>query len=282
MLLVLILAVFLGWRVNKARQQRRVVAAVKQYGGWVHYDSEFVSGKLTPGQEPWAPHWLRAVLGDEFFRELSYVSLVYDYPGGKRAENANAKPCEDLLAQLVSQTGLKTLLMQRTQATDEGLKLIGQMTGLEDLCIWNPTSITDSGVAHLAGLKNLKTIHIDSSPITDKSLVLLSTLPRIEELSLQDNHFSDAGFLHLKGENTLKQLTTGRGDFQVTDAGLAGLKNFQKLELLDLQNSQVTAGGLEHLKGLSSLKTLWLSNTSITDHELKPFRQSMPNVKVTK
>jgi hypothetical protein len=60
MLLVLILAVLLGWRVNKARQQRRVVAAVEQYGGWVHYDYEFVSGKLTPGQEPWAPHWLRA------------------------------------------------------------------------------------------------------------------------------------------------------------------------------------------------------------------------------
>ena len=48
----------------------------------------------------------------------TYVSLVYDNPGGKRKENANAKPCEDLLAQLVGQTGLKTLLMQRTQATD--------------------------------------------------------------------------------------------------------------------------------------------------------------------
>ena len=50
MLLVLILAVFLGWRANKARQQRRVVAAVEAYGGWVHYDYESVSGKLTPGQ----------------------------------------------------------------------------------------------------------------------------------------------------------------------------------------------------------------------------------------
>ena len=242
MLLVLILAVFLGWRANKARQQRRVVAAVEAYGGWVHYDYEFVSGKLTPGQAPWAPHWLRAVLGDEFFRELSYVSLVYDYPGGKRQENPNSKPCEDLLAQLVSQTGLTTLLMKRTQATDEGLKLIGQMTGLEDLLIWNASSITDSGVAHLAGLKNLKRIHIDTSSITDESLVLLSTLPRIEELSLQANHFSDKGFLRLKGENSLKRLATGGGDFKVTDLGLARLKDFQKLELLDLQNSKVTAG----------------------------------------
>ena len=95
MVLVLIFAVLLGWQVNKARQRRRVVAAVEKYGGWVHYDYEFVGGKLTPGQEPWAPRWLRAVLGDEFFRELSYVSLVYDYPGGKRKENANFEPCDD-------------------------------------------------------------------------------------------------------------------------------------------------------------------------------------------
>ena len=67
------------------------------------------------------------------------------------------------------------------------------MAGL-NLLIWDATSITDQGVAHLAGLKNLKKIHISNSWITDKSLVLLSSLPQIEELSLQGNHFSDEGF----------------------------------------------------------------------------------------
>ncbi|MGO9470735.1 MAG: hypothetical protein ACLQVF_42120 [Isosphaeraceae bacterium] len=48
MILVLIFAVFLGWRVNKARQQRRVVAAVDKYGGWVHYDVN----SRHPGKAP--------------------------------------------------------------------------------------------------------------------------------------------------------------------------------------------------------------------------------------
>ncbi len=210
------------------------------------------------------------------------MSLVYDYPGGKRKEIANFEPCDALLAELASQRGLKTLLMQRTQATDSGLAQVGKMTGLEDLLIWDATSITDQGVAHLAGLKNLKTVLISSSWITDKSLVLLSSLPRIEELSLQANHFSDEGFLRLKGENTLKQLATGQGSFRVTDAGLAHLKNFKKLKILDLQNSEVTARGLEQLKGMSSLTQLWLSNTSITDSEVAAFRAAMPGVRVTK
>ena len=72
----------------------------------------------------------------------------------------------------------------------------------------------------------------------------------------------------MKGENTLKQLATGRGMFRVTDAGLGHLKDFKKLTFLDLQNSEVTARGLEQLKGMSSLTQLWLSGTSITESEV--------------
>ena len=131
MVLVLILSVFLGWRVNKARQQRRAVAAVEAFGGWVHYDYEFVGGKLTPGQEPSAPVWLRRMLGDEFFREVAYVSLVYDNPGGKRQENANRKACDDVLVHLVSQTGLRQIWLSGTPITETELEGIRQtMPGL--------------------------------------------------------------------------------------------------------------------------------------------------------
>ena len=131
MVLVVILAVPLAWGVNRAREQRRAVAAVKKYGGWVHYDYEFVGGKLTPGQEPWAPRWMRSLLGDEFFQEIAYVSLVYDSTGGKRREITNFAPCDDIFAQLAGQSGIKQLLLQRTQATDRGLEHVGRMTGLE-------------------------------------------------------------------------------------------------------------------------------------------------------
>jgi hypothetical protein len=280
MALVLVVAIVLGWRVNKAREQRRIVAAVNEYGGWVHYDWEFTGGKLTTGRLPWAPSWLRSVFGDEFFQEVVYVCLIYDSSGGKRQENNNSNPCDLLLAQLASQTRLKELLMMSTQATDKGLEHVGKMAALEALSIWRPTSITDSGVAHLAGLKSLKRVRIDSSPITDTSLILLSGLPHIEELSLQDNHFTDEGFLALRGQNTLRQLVTGRGDFRVTDAGLAHLKEFKKLRLIDLRNSQVTARGLESLKAVPSLRELWLSGISISYSDVATLRQAMPGVKV--
>ena len=52
MLVIVVVAIWLSWNVNRAREQHEAVAAVQKYGGWVHYDYEFVNGKLTPGQSP--------------------------------------------------------------------------------------------------------------------------------------------------------------------------------------------------------------------------------------
>ena len=101
-------------------------------------------------------------------------------------------------------------------------------------------------------------------------------------LSLPDSHFSDHGFLGLKGQNTLKGLAAGQGNFELTDAGLIHLKEFKNLSDVDLRNSKITAQWLDHLKGMPSLKRLRLAGTTITDKDLEPFRQDMPNVSVIK
>jgi hypothetical protein len=94
MLLVLTVGVLLAWRVNRARRQREAVEAVKEFGGEVYYDFEFVTGPLktpqatwgpnprwgrqTPGRNPPAPNWLRRTVGDEYFQEIAYVRLLTD------------------------------------------------------------------------------------------------------------------------------------------------------------------------------------------------------------
>jgi hypothetical protein len=66
-------AVFLGLEVNWARKQTTAVAAVKAYGGFVHYDHEYVKGAYVPGREPLALQWLRRAIGDDFFRTVVEV-----------------------------------------------------------------------------------------------------------------------------------------------------------------------------------------------------------------
>src|SRR5579871_5209776 len=55
---VLVLGVFLGWRVNRASTQRELVAAIKRVGGEVTYDNQLVGDVFYYGDpQPWAPAW---------------------------------------------------------------------------------------------------------------------------------------------------------------------------------------------------------------------------------
>jgi hypothetical protein len=148
---------------------------------------------LASGGSPWAPRWLRRLLDDEFFQQVRQVGLVYHDSTGKRYDNANVVACDDVLARVSRLPGLKSLLLKEIRATDEGLRHIGKMSGLEELFICDAEAVTDQRVAHLAGLKNLRNIQINRSNLTDTSLALLSRLPSIEILSLQENDFSDEG-----------------------------------------------------------------------------------------
>jgi hypothetical protein len=46
LLLIVAIALLLGWIANKARQQREAVAALQKFGGFVHYDWEFKNGRV--------------------------------------------------------------------------------------------------------------------------------------------------------------------------------------------------------------------------------------------
>jgi Leucine-rich repeat (LRR) protein len=127
----------------------------------------------------------------------------------------------------------------------------------------------------------LQKIHINKSKITDDSLALLSSLPSMESLYLQQNHFSDKGLERLRRKSRLKKLCVGFGNPEITDMGLLHLKNCTKLELLDLQSCNITDRGLEVLKGLPSLNTLWLSGTKVTRAQIKSLRQALPRLNVT-
>jgi hypothetical protein len=281
--MIVVLGLWMGWQVNKARRQREAVAAIKKYGGWVHYDwEEMVNGKPAKGTQPPAPKWLRKLLGDEYFQEIAHVSLVYDDSTGVRFDIKNVSHADNVLSRLRGMTKLKTLLLEKTQATDQGLKHLRQLTSLEELFIWDASQVSDSGVANLVPLKNLIYIHINNSKMSDAGLGSLAKLPKLESLSVQGNNFSDAGLASLKDSTNLKQLCVGFSESRITDAGLAHLRNLKNLELLDLQHTGVTDAGLEHLKGLTKLKDMWVGQTRITEEGKARLEAALPNLMVVR
>jgi len=271
MLLVLVLGLWLGREANRARGQRNLLSAVRKHGGWVHFDYEFSNGKLAPGGQPWAPVWLRRALGDEYFQEVRHVSFVYDDATGKRYDNHNSESCDDVLALLPSQSGLKHLHLRGPQATDQGLASLKGLSGLEDLYIWESTLISDAGIENLKDLVNLKNLHLDKSKVTDEGFRHLARLTKLEHLVLEDHSFSDKGLAAVMGMKHLTWLYVGgspHNESFITDDGLAVVAGLAYLENVNLAYSKVTDRGLKHLAGLKKLKILRLEGCNITDEGL--------------
>jgi Leucine Rich Repeat (LRR) protein len=282
MLIVLVVAVLLAWQVNRARQQRRAVDAIKAYGGFVSYDWQYVNGTFTSGRSPWAPIWLRRAIGDEFFQEVVGVNLIVGTaPDGRRVETKRLT--DDVIVNLTAFPKLKDLTIQKTQATDRALETIGTLTDLEILRM-SDAHVTDAGVGKLRNLRNLKYLDITNSGLTDESLRHIAGLSRLEILNLQNNNrFSDKGLAYIQGMTNLKGLLLSNlvKGIDITDDGLLYLRNMKNLEMLAIQSSKVTDRGIMRLKQHDKLSELWVlgrDRRALTKDGVSKLKQEMPSL----
>src|SRR5262245_18029637 len=117
LLMVLGIALGVGWQVHRARLQRQVVRVVAQYGGEVHYDWEYRDGKLTPGGRPGVPTWLVEMVGPEPFQEIRHVTIGAGplVPGPRDQTRVN----QEALVPLRELGGLRELTLGPGLASDD-------------------------------------------------------------------------------------------------------------------------------------------------------------------
>ena len=76
------------------------------------------------------------------------------------------------------------------------------------------------------------------SGFTDRELVQVASLTRLQRLDVQRTSVSDAGLPHLKNLQRLQWLNLSYT--RVTDAGLVHLKGLTNLEVLDLRHTRIS------------------------------------------
>jgi hypothetical protein len=113
---VALIALVLGWRVDKAHRQRLAVAAVKKRGGSVLFDDQRI--RVTP---PSVPRWLERSVGREFFHEVVWADL-----GGTELTDEGLSDLADL-------AGLQGLALSGTRIGDAGLASLRRLPRLRRL-----------------------------------------------------------------------------------------------------------------------------------------------------
>ena len=252
MLLVLLSGLWMGWRVNRANDQRRAVAAIRRAGGGISYDYQFSVSKAyrNPNARPWAPAWLRNWLGDEFFQEVTSVQFL------------NRPLTDHDLAPLARLDCLEEVAISGAPITDAGLKHLANLKKLRTLHLWETTGITDAGIAHLSSLTKLQTLALYRCSITDASLVHLRTMENLEMLDLNKTGVMGPGLSHLDRMAKLKRLFT-----PTNRAGLAHIGRLHGLQELYAYDTRMPTpcDGLTDLAGLKGLRVLILGDNLCSD-----------------
>ncbi len=265
LLLTPAVAIPFGWLTlarDAAMQQRDVVEEIRTAGGVITYDYQLPPDVAVPERPtPPGPRWLRNVLGDDLFVNVTEVDL------------SNSNFDEAVLRRFRALPQLRSLALSNN-ASDAALENIKGLTRLQRLSLAR-SKITDAGLRNLEGLTELRMLNLDQTSVTDSGLRFLEGLTRLHWLCLARSKVTGAGLQHLEGLTQLEWLDLE--ETKVSDLGLEHLEGLTRLHELLLSGTNVSDAGLQHLGRLTHLKLLSLVGTHVTDAGFQRLQQALPN-----
>lgn len=296
MVFVLVAGGGLGLWIKRVNAQRHAIETIHRFSGSVEYDFEY--GR--PPDEPMSKvqQWLwDHDLVDCFHSVVSVRLQAPIGPGLKSVETPEDE--ETLWSSLDELRGLKSLRVDALCVTPIALDHLERKVTLEHLVLID-NEINDAELRRLTRLVNLRSLTLssiyDNSPSSDSGIAHLANLPQLRELVLRSRSMTDGGLLaigrmhqlqvlvlyypagtgqglaHLKGLGELRELTLvakADGKLSLTDASAEPLSGLVKLQRLYLGASSgrndISDRGLSLLGKLKNLQTLHLRDAKITD-----------------
>jgi Leucine-rich repeat (LRR) protein/tRNA A-37 threonylcarbamoyl transferase component Bud32 len=178
-----------------------------------------------------------------------------------------------VLAELPKETFRLTFieLKHNPLVTDAGLAHCKGCKNLTQLHLLYMKPVTDKGLAYFKDCKNLTHLNIRGIEVGDAALVHFRDCQNLTYLCLDSTHVGDAGLACFKDR---KNLTALGLNFlhQISDAGLAHFRDCKKLTVLSVGNTQISDVGLASFKDCKNLENLLLNDTKIGDTGLANFK----------
>lgn len=160
--------------------------------------------------------------------------------------------------------------------TDDDLAGIPDPLAVRNLSLGR-TSVTDAGLAHLAGCKNLAWLDLSLTDVTDDGLQPIAAAAGLKQLFLEGTQVTDASLPLIAGLKQLEELDLSK--LEITDKGLAALAGLKQLKILHLSGTPITDAGLIHLRGLKQLEQLETTGTRVTPEGLQRLQAALPKLK---
>ncbi|GAB4160264.1 MAG: hypothetical protein Tsb009_37570 [Planctomycetaceae bacterium] len=137
------------------------------------------------------------------------------------------------------------------------------------------SSISDKGLLYLTKMSKLQGLDLGNNQITDEGLRILGKMTGLIHLNVSGNvGIKGSGLIHLKSLTSLMSLDLH--STQVTDDSLVHLKHLKNLIKLNIRGTNILGLGYVHLYPLRKLRDLQIGK------EWLPAGASLSNMKATK
>lgn len=245
LVLVTFYCVWLAFVTFQARRQQKALNRVEELHGLVAFSYELdPEGRdWITNPQPFVPTWIRNRVGEDYFRCVAIVNFD-----------------------------------EGSDPTNDDLEVIHFLPHLRQLTFANRKKVSDAGLAHLAGLKQLKVLVLDGTSVTGPGLAHLRGLGQLELLTLSSTPLTNDGLEHLAALTNLKTLIVS--DTKISDDALRHIARVPWLESLQLVNTEITDAGLAHLESLRTLKSILLRGTKITREGRAALQNALPLCRV--
>ena len=280
MILILVVAVGLGWATHRLRARRAAVAALDAAG----IEIVAVVDEVGP-RAPWparalraVEHWLVPWVGAEAFVRVQRLTI--------------SRPVTSAILPLLAQfEDLEGLTCDQVPANSDGWDQLGQLKRLRTLSLTGQ-GVDDALLAAVSRVRTLEELDLTGTSAADLGIAALADLPALTDPDLvMCPNLTDAGLARMLAglpclrllwlrkvvpgrlAATIEALERGHRDLtslnlagaSVTDADLARIGTMTGVRDLHLERSEMTDAGLVHLRRLPNLTGLNLGSTRVTD-----------------
>lgn len=315
MLLVLIVAGWLGWITHRAKVQRDAVAVLRRHHASVHYRQARFKFPFIDSRP--VPAFLYRWLGADYFDTV--FDVKYWGSGNPKIAGADGDEVMQAACRLPGLLFFKFVECELAESGADGLgglthlrqldfrpdsrmsprmvSELGQLSNLEVLLI-NGDGLRDEDLAFLRRLGSLQSfIMMKGTTLTDACLDEIAAAPNLTVVQLYDVPITNDGVRRLRRLKNLACLSLNRsqvdrlddiGTFTaltqlaligcaIEDDDLASLKTLPKLRSLNLEDTLITDVGADVLANQPSLVWIELTGTDITNASLPMFAR-MPTL----
>jgi len=164
------------------------------------------------------------------------------------------------------------------RVTDEGLAHFKGCKNIKSLFLGS-TAVGDTGLANFQDCTDLNYLDISVTRVTDQGLGIFKDFKKLEVLDFDSTGVGDSGVANFQGCKNIRHVNL-RGT-KVSDAGIAWFENCKGLTSLHLDGAtQITDKSVAVLGGLKNLKDLHVQRTKVSDGAIKKLKTTLPDCKI--